>query len=98
MTAERGGPAGRDGAHNATLDAPEMTGMGLPKRFAMAAECANRSTRDRKWVHLDRVPDIPVVVPGPRGIAGPLQAHTNALAKHAGRAASGSCNSDRHVG
>src|SRR6266567_7594195 len=38
MAAERGRPAGRDGAHDATLDAPEMTGMRLSERFAMAAE------------------------------------------------------------
>src|SRR6266705_6501740 len=38
MAAERGRPAGRDGAHDATLDAPEMTGMCLSERFAMAAE------------------------------------------------------------
>jgi hypothetical protein len=34
----RGRPAGRDGAHGATLDAPEMTGMCLSERVAMAAE------------------------------------------------------------
>ena len=38
MAAERGRPAGRDGAHDATLDAPEMTGMRPSKHFAMAAE------------------------------------------------------------
>ena len=38
MATERRRPAGRDGAHDATLDAPEMTGMRLSERFAMAAE------------------------------------------------------------
>jgi len=31
-------PARRDGAHDAALDAPKMTGMRLSKRFAMAVE------------------------------------------------------------
>ena len=38
MTAERSCPAGRDGAHDAPLDPPEMTGMRLSERFAMTAE------------------------------------------------------------
>src|SRR2546422_208251 len=38
MAAERGRSAGRDGAHDAPLDAPEMTGVRLSKRCAMAAE------------------------------------------------------------
>ena len=38
MATERRRPARRDGAHDATLDAPEMTGMRLSERFAMAAE------------------------------------------------------------
>src|SRR5260221_11544842 len=38
MAAERGRSAGRDGAHDALLDAPEMTGVRLSKRCAMAAE------------------------------------------------------------
>ena len=38
MTAERRRPACRDGAHDASLDAAEMTGMRLSKRFAVAAE------------------------------------------------------------
>src|SRR6516164_5023194 len=38
MAAERGRSAGRDGAHDAPLDPPEMTGVRLSKRFAMAAE------------------------------------------------------------
>src|ERR1700757_3925151 len=38
MAAERGRSAGRNGAHDAPLDAPEMTGVRLSKRFAMAAE------------------------------------------------------------
>src|SRR2546430_10127137 len=37
MAAERGRSAGRDGAHDAPLDAPEMTGVRLSKRCAMAA-------------------------------------------------------------
>src|SRR6476620_4923011 len=38
MAAERRRPARRDGAHDATLDAPEMPGVRLPECFAMAAE------------------------------------------------------------
>jgi hypothetical protein len=38
MAPEHRCPARRDGAHDASLDAPEMTGMRLSKRFAMAAE------------------------------------------------------------
>jgi hypothetical protein len=38
MATERGRAAGRDGAHDATLDAPEVTSVRLSKRFAMAAE------------------------------------------------------------
>ena len=38
MTPEHRCPARRDGAHDASLDAPKMTGMRLSKRFAMAAE------------------------------------------------------------
>ncbi len=38
MAPEHRRPARRDGAHNASLDAPEMTGARLSKRFAMAAE------------------------------------------------------------
>lgn len=38
VAAERGRPARRDGAHDAALDATEMTGVGTPKRFAVAAE------------------------------------------------------------
>ena len=38
MTTERRRPARRDGAHDASLDEPEMTGVCLSKRFAMAAE------------------------------------------------------------
>ena len=38
MTAEHCRSARRDGTHDAALDAPEMTGMRLSKRFAMAAE------------------------------------------------------------
>src|SRR5262245_66373302 len=38
MAAEHRRPAGRDGAHDPTLDAPEMTGMRLSERSAMAAE------------------------------------------------------------
>ena len=38
VTAERRRPARRDGAHDAPLDAAEMPGTGLPKRFAVAAE------------------------------------------------------------
>src|SRR5205807_5872242 len=38
MAAEHRRPACRDGAHHAPLDAPEMTGARLSKRFAMAAE------------------------------------------------------------
>src|SRR6266576_5779625 len=38
MAAERGRSAGRDGAHDAPLDAPEMTGVHLSKRCAVAAE------------------------------------------------------------
>jgi hypothetical protein len=36
MAAEHRRPARRDGAHDASLDAPEMTGMRLSKRFAMS--------------------------------------------------------------
>ena len=38
MAAERGHAAGSDGAHDATLDAPEVTSMRLSERFAMAPE------------------------------------------------------------
>ena len=38
MAAERGCSARRDGAHDASLDTPEMTGMRLSERFAMAAK------------------------------------------------------------
>ncbi len=38
MAAEDRRPARRDGAHDPSLDAPEMTGMRLSKRFAMVAE------------------------------------------------------------
>jgi hypothetical protein len=38
MAAECRRPARRDGAHHAALDATEMTGMRLPKRFAVVAE------------------------------------------------------------
>src|SRR5262252_3301996 len=38
MAAERGRSAGRNGAHDPSFDAPEMTGARLSKRFAMAAE------------------------------------------------------------
>src|SRR5262249_14780658 len=38
MAARRGRSGGRDGAHDAPLDAPEMTGVRLSKRCAMAAE------------------------------------------------------------
>ena len=38
MAPEQRCPARRDGAHDASLDAPEVTGMRLSKRFAMAAE------------------------------------------------------------
>src|SRR2546422_2731268 len=38
MAAEHRRPARRDGAHDPSLDAPEMTGACLSKRFAMAAE------------------------------------------------------------
>ena len=36
MAAEYRRPARRDGAHDAALDVPEMTGVLLPKRFAVA--------------------------------------------------------------
>src|SRR3954447_26643164 len=38
MAAEHRCPARRDGAHDPSLDAPEMTGACPSKRFAMAAE------------------------------------------------------------
>lgn len=38
MAPEYRRPARRDGAHDAALDAPKMTGMRLSKRFAMAVE------------------------------------------------------------
>ena len=38
MAAERGRSAGRDGAHDAPLDAPQMTGVHLSERCAVAAE------------------------------------------------------------
>ena len=38
VTAERRRPAGRDGTHDAPLDAAEMTGVRLLERFAVAAE------------------------------------------------------------
>ena len=38
VTAEHRGPARRDGAHDAPLDAAEMPGTGLPKRLTVAAE------------------------------------------------------------
>src|SRR6266581_570747 len=38
MAAEHRRPARRDGAHDPSLAAPEMTGACLSKRFAMAAE------------------------------------------------------------
>ena len=55
MAAERGRSAGRDGAHDATFDAPEMTSMRLSKRVAMAAEdirhlqSRNHGTRSAGW-------------------------------------------------
>src|SRR5256714_5656080 len=48
-------PAHRDGAHDASLDAPEMAGARLSKRFAMAAEdirhlqSRNHGTRSAGW-------------------------------------------------
>jgi hypothetical protein len=38
IAAERRRPARCEGGHDASLDAPEMTGVRLSKRFAMAAE------------------------------------------------------------
>ena len=38
MAPEHRRPAHRDGAHDASLDAPDATGARLSKRFAMAAE------------------------------------------------------------
>jgi len=38
MATERRRPAGRDGPHDAPLDATEMTGVRLSESFAMAAE------------------------------------------------------------
>ena len=38
MASEHCRPARRDGAHDPSFDAPEMTGAPLSKRFAMAAE------------------------------------------------------------
>ena len=38
VAAERRRPARCDGAHDAPLDAAEMPGTGLPKRFTVAAE------------------------------------------------------------
>jgi hypothetical protein len=38
MAAEHRRPARRDGTHDPSLDAPEMTGMRQSKRFTMAAE------------------------------------------------------------
>jgi len=38
VTAEHRGPARRDCAHDAPLDAAEMPGTGLPKRLTVAAE------------------------------------------------------------
>src|SRR5260370_20286238 len=43
MAAERGRSAGRDGAHDALLDAPEMPGVCLSKRCAMPAEISATS-------------------------------------------------------
>ncbi|HEV7447979.1 MAG TPA: hypothetical protein VGO18_35765, partial [Steroidobacteraceae bacterium] len=55
MAPEHRRPARRDGAHNASLDAPEMTGARLSKRFAMAAEdirhlqSLSHGTRSARW-------------------------------------------------
>jgi hypothetical protein len=55
MTPERRRPARRDGAHDASLDEPEMTGVCLSKRFAMAAEdirhlqSRSHGTRSAGW-------------------------------------------------
>jgi hypothetical protein len=38
MAPEHRCPARRNGTHDASLDAPDMTGMRLSKRLAMAAE------------------------------------------------------------
>ena len=43
VTAERRRPARRDGAHDASLDAPETTGARLSKGFAMAAKISATS-------------------------------------------------------
>ena len=62
MAAECCRPACRNGAHDAPLDAAEMPGAGLPKRFAMAAEdvrhLQNRShgVRSAGWHDLQTKP------------------------------------------
>src|SRR5260221_2618901 len=43
MAAERGRSAGRDGAHDALLDAPEMTGVRLSKRCARKISATSRA-------------------------------------------------------
>ena len=55
MAAERRRPARRDGAHDPSLDAPEMPGVRLPECFAMAAEdirhlqSRSHGTRSAGW-------------------------------------------------
>ena len=62
MAAEHRRPARRDGAHDASLDAPEMTSMRLSKRCAMVAKdirhFQNRShgTRSAGWHDLQAEP------------------------------------------
>ena len=62
MATERRRPAGRDSAHDATLDAPEMAGMRLSERLTMAAEdirhLQHRShgTRSAGWHDLQSEP------------------------------------------
>jgi hypothetical protein len=62
MAPERSGPARRNGAHDASLDVPEMTGMRLSERFAMAAEdihhlqSRSHGTRSAGWHNLQAEP------------------------------------------
>ena len=62
MAAEHRGTARRDGTHDAALDAPEMTGARLSKRFAMVAEdirhlqSRSHGTRSAGWHNFQAEP------------------------------------------
>ena len=54
VLAERRRPARRDGADDAPLDAAEVPGTGLPKRFAVAAEDVRHLSRTGAMMPLSR--------------------------------------------